>query len=131
MPSINRTFWMAPSVSMIDRILILLLLAATLVVSPARAETTAVQTAWRLLDYLAVDYRGAVQDGEVISPTEFAEMTEFAATADAMIAGLPASRAKADLHRQAAGPPTALAHKRREGTRTSAAGRGGGAASRS
>ena len=99
----KRTFRMALSVSMINRVLLVLLLASALVASPVRGETATVQTAWRLLDYLAVDYRGAVQDGEVISPTEYAEMTEFAATAHAMIAALPASDAKADLQRRAAG----------------------------
>ncbi len=96
---------------MINRVLILLLLAFELIVSPARAETATVQTAWRLLDYLAVDYRGAVRDGEVISPIEFAEMTEFAATAHAMIAALPASGAKADLQRRATGLRKLIAEK--------------------
>ncbi|MEO6970480.1 MAG: cytochrome c/FTR1 family iron permease [Chthoniobacterales bacterium] len=63
-----------------------------------------------------MDYRGAVQDGEVISPTEFAEMTEFAATAHAMIAGLPASGAKADLQLRAAGLQKLIAAKAPEGT---------------
>lgn len=114
--SIKRTFWMAPNVSMIDRILILLLLASALVATPARGETASVQTAWRLLDYIAVDYRGAVRDGKVISPTEFAEMTEFAATAHAMMAALPASGAKPDLQRQAAWLEKLIADKAADGT---------------
>ncbi len=109
-------FRVALSVRMIDWIPIPLLLASLLVGSPVRAETTAVQTAWRLLDYLSVDYRGAVRGGEVISPPEFAEMTEFAATAHAMIAALPASGAKADLQRRAAGLQELIADKAPEGT---------------
>lgn len=49
-----------------------------------------VQSAWRLLDYIAVDYGGAVGHGEVLSASEFAEQEEFAATAAAKIAALPA-----------------------------------------
>ncbi|MEO8043343.1 MAG: FTR1 family protein [Spartobacteria bacterium] len=107
---------MAPRVSVIARFLILLLVASALVVSPARAETAAAQTAWRLLDYVAVDYRGAVRDSEVISPTEYAEMTEFAATAHAMIAALPASDARPGLQGRAAGLQKLIAEKAPEGT---------------
>ncbi|HEY9091571.1 FTR1 family protein [Parasphingorhabdus sp.] len=38
-----------------------------------------VQTAWRLLDYIAVDYAVAVQNGAIINEVEYAEMTEFSA----------------------------------------------------
>lgn len=96
---------------MIDRFLVLLLLAAALAVSPARADTASVQTAWRLLDYIAVDYQGAVQDGKVISQTEFTEMTEFAASAHQRIAALLASHAKADLQRRAAELQTLIVDK--------------------
>jgi high-affinity iron transporter len=70
---------------------------------------------------LAVDYRGAVQNGEVVSPTEFAEMTEFAATAYAMIAALPASDAKADLQQRAAGLQRLIADKAPDETVATAA----------
>lgn len=96
---------------MIDRILILLLFATALAASPARADTASVQTAWRLLDYIAVDYQGAVQDGEVISQTEFAEMTEFAASAHERINELPPSSARADLQHRAAALQTLIASK--------------------
>ncbi len=96
---------------MIDRILILLLFATALAASPARADTASVQTAWRLLDYIAVDYQGAVQDGKVVSKTEFTEMTEFAASAHKRIAALPASHAKADLQRRAVSLQTLIAGK--------------------
>lgn len=49
------------------------------------------QTAWRLLDYVAVDYRGAVADGQVKSAQEYAEMTEFSAAVEAKIEALPAT----------------------------------------
>ncbi|WP_339348701.1 FTR1 family protein [uncultured Sphingomonas sp.] len=78
------------------------LLVAIMLVSAASAQTTApVQTAWRLLDYVAVDYPEAVKGGQIASPTEFAEMTEFSASARERISGLASSSAKADLIRRA------------------------------
>ncbi|WP_341677288.1 FTR1 family protein [Niveibacterium sp. SC-1] len=48
-----------------------------------------VRRIWQLLDYLAVDYAGAVKDdGVVISESEFAEMREFAKTSQARLAAL-------------------------------------------
>ncbi|HET9031892.1 MAG TPA: cytochrome c/FTR1 family iron permease [Dokdonella sp.] len=52
---------------------------------------------WQLLDYVAVDYAGAIQDGKVISEGEYAEMREFAATIHAHLAALPASPDPAEL----------------------------------
>jgi high-affinity iron transporter len=60
-------------------------------------EATSSQTAWRLLDYLSVDYAGAVKDGKVISPSEYAEMNEFAGQVRDRIAGLPATKAQPAL----------------------------------
>ena len=58
----------------------LVILALTIGLAPtafAAASDDDVQTAWRLLDYVAVDYRGAVAGGQVKSAQEYAEMTEF------------------------------------------------------
>lgn len=55
----------------------------------ARAETTDVEMTWRLLDYIAVDYAGAVSHGAVSSPSEYAEQKEFAAAIAAKLAALP------------------------------------------
>lgn len=52
-------------------------------------DTGDVQTAWRLLDYIAVDYGGAVNHGQVSSASEYAEQQEFAATVATKIAALP------------------------------------------
>lgn len=60
----------------------------------ARADTASVQTAWRLLDYIAVDYAGAVADGRVISTAEYAEMTEFSAEVQTRMRELPDATAK-------------------------------------
>ena len=40
---------------------------------PALAATSEVETTWKLLDYIAVDYRGAVSNGKVKSAGEFAD----------------------------------------------------------
>jgi high-affinity iron transporter len=55
----------------------------------AKAETSDVETAWRLLDYIAVDYPGAVAHGAITSPSEYAEQNEFAATVAEKLAALP------------------------------------------
>lgn len=83
-----------------------LLLALALGFSiPAHAQAPAAseaQVAWRLLDYVAVDYAGAVANGQVISAAEYGEMIEFAGQIRTRIATLPAHEAKADLSRNAA-----------------------------
>ncbi|WP_417468131.1 hypothetical protein [Maricaulis sp.] len=48
--------------------------------SLAQETAPSPQVAWRLLDYLAVDYAGAVSDGEVVNALEYAEMQEFSAS---------------------------------------------------
>lgn len=56
----------------------------------AAADGPDVKTTWRLLDYVAVDYRGAVSAGQVTSAEEYAEMTDFAGTIHRNIGALPA-----------------------------------------
>ena len=63
---------------------------------------SAVQTTWRLLDYVAVDYPGAVKDGRVVSSSEFSEMREFTATAESQLRALPKSASQPALLAQAA-----------------------------
>ncbi len=89
----------------------LALVVALALASPASAQTTPAQTAWRLLDYIAVDYPEAVQNGQVVNQTEFDEMLEFSATAAKLIGELPASAAKDDLSRQAASLEKIIAAK--------------------
>lgn len=86
---------------MILRIFVLSLLAVTFAATAALADTASVQIAWRMLDYIAVDYPEAVHDGAVVSESEFAEMTEFATSARLRIAELPASGAQPDLLQRA------------------------------
>ncbi len=58
-----------------------------------RDPNTIVPQTWQMLDYMAVDYAGAVNEGAVISTSEYAEEREFAATARARIHSLPPTAA--------------------------------------
>ena len=72
--------------------LVVALLGAVLTLAPAQAqEATPAQTVWRLLDYVSVDYAGAVKDGKVVSASEYAEMNEFGTQIRDRIAKLPAT----------------------------------------
>lgn len=81
---------------------------------PARAadiaETKAKQI-WQLLDYVAVDYGGAVANGAVLKASEFAEMQEFAATAEQQLSELPDQAGKDTLLQHAAQLRQAVAIK--------------------
>ncbi|HKP34110.1 MAG TPA: FTR1 family protein [Sphingomicrobium sp.] len=70
--------------------------------SSAPAQGNDVETAWRVLDYVAVDYSGAVRDGKVVSASEYAEMREFSASVAEKIAALPTSPSKVKLESEAA-----------------------------
>lgn len=79
-------------------LVLVLLLGAALPLRAAAQETTpGAETAWRLLDYIAVDYPGAVSDGRVISEAEYAEMREFSASVRTRIAALPAHETRPRL----------------------------------
>ena len=94
---------MAQSIRRVARLIVCAIasLSACMSLAAPQAAST-VQTTWRLLDYVAVDYPGAVHDGRVISASEFAEMREFTATAESQLEALPASSPKAGLLAQAA-----------------------------
>lgn len=79
------------------RFLLLILVALLPFAAHAATPQDDVQTAWRMLDYLAVDYSGAVKDGRVISNSEYAEMREFSATVETQLRSLPAKPQKAAL----------------------------------
>jgi high-affinity iron transporter len=83
---------------MLRRLFVCLGLAfACLSLTPAAAAPGDVQTTWQLLDYVAVDYGGAVQDGKVVSASEYAEMREFSASAVENISALAPTPAKGEL----------------------------------
>ena len=79
--------------------------------TPAVAQTAPAQTAWRLLDYIAVDYPEAVADGKIANAGEYAEMQEFSATAAKLIGELPPSLQVAGLERQASNLQRIIAAK--------------------
>lgn len=66
-------------------------------IAKAATQQQTVETTWRLLDYVAVDYARAVNGGRVVSDVEFAEMREFSETARRNMATLAAKPAKAAL----------------------------------
>ena len=68
----------------------------------AQAADAGVQTTWRLLDYIAVDYPGAVSNGRIVSEFEYDEMLEFSASIRSRIASLPATAARSRLEQSAA-----------------------------
>jgi high-affinity iron transporter len=64
-------------------------LALLLSFGSAQALAAEPNTIWRLLDYMAVDYAAAVEDGEVVNELEYEEMAEFAGSVRSGIAELP------------------------------------------
>lgn len=66
---------------------------------------------WQLLDYLAVDYGGAVQNGKIARASEYAEMKEFAATTEQQLAEFPPSPALKHLQQEASELTRLIAHK--------------------
>ena len=91
----------------------LAILAAVLLALPAAAsaQDKGAETAWRLLDYIAVDYAGAVSGGKVVNPAEYAEMQEFAASVGERLSALPAKPQKAKLLSDSANLRVAIARK--------------------
>ncbi|AJA11584.1 iron permease (plasmid) [Sphingopyxis fribergensis] len=86
----------------LGRSILAALLIALLFLQPARASEPEVQTVWRLLDYIAVDYPGAVSNGRVISEAEYAEMVEFSGQVETRLKRLPQKTAKPALLARAA-----------------------------
>ena len=87
--------------------------AIALFAAPAIAQTPEqqAQTTWRLLDYIAVDYREAVEAGRVKNQLEYDEMVEFSSTVSANLAQLPKHSDRAALQRDAKSLEAAIAGK--------------------
>src|SRR5574341_938779 len=82
----------------VPRVVVLLVLAVGLAAGPARAaEPDPFAPILHALDYLGVDYPGAVKDGRVVDQGEYEEQLEFAGSVGTMIAGLPARPERAAL----------------------------------
>lgn len=69
----------------------------TVVSSHADAPEPAVRQLWQLIDYVGVDYSGAVSNGTVVSAAEYAEIDEFATRALEQARQLPDAAGKAEL----------------------------------
>ncbi len=67
----------------------------------ARPSLANTQQLLQLIDYVGVDYSGAVSEGVVISPTEYDEMLDFSAGISQQLADLPAHEIKAELMKDA------------------------------
>ena len=76
-----------------------------------RADTSPAQTAWRLLDYVSIDYGGAVADGRVVSAPEYAEMMEFGERIRTYVIALPPTPAQPSLVKQAEALQSAIGRK--------------------
>lgn len=97
------------------RLASLLVLCSAALLLPVHAQDDVAQNKtkqiWQLLDYLAVDYAKAVQDGKVASKGEYAEMQEFAQAAERQLAELPATGTTPALLRDAAALRIAIGAK--------------------
>ncbi|HEX2803476.1 MAG TPA: FTR1 family protein [Sphingomicrobium sp.] len=103
-----------PHASTLRSLVALILLAfGAMLAAPASASSTAqeVQTSWRLLDYIAVDYREAVTGGRVVNQLEYDEMIEFSAGVSDKLAALPAKPERAALIEEARALQSAVARK--------------------
>jgi high-affinity iron transporter len=67
-----------------------------------------VRQLWQLIDYVAVDYGGAVVDGQVTNAGEFQEMTEFTATIRERVDSLPSRDGRELLVQQSQALQTAV-----------------------
>lgn len=84
-----------------DFLLVLTLCSAVFFGATASAETTepSARQVWQLIDYVGVDYGGAVANGAIASAAEYAEMQDFTAQALQQAKALPENSGKAELLR--------------------------------
>jgi len=93
------------------QIVLIALLAAAHAPAGAATPQQEVQTSWRLLDYIGVDYREAVRGGRIVNPLEYDEMVEFSASVTAKIVALPDRPAKGALVAESRALQQAIAAK--------------------
>ena len=96
---------------MIQPLAALLFLLALVAPGHAATPQQEVQTSWRLLDYIGVDYREAVADGRIVNPLEYDEMVEFSSSVSSKLTALPDNSAKAGLVADAKALEAAIAAK--------------------
>jgi high-affinity iron transporter len=95
---------------MMTCLIVALLITATGYAADLATEEKAKQI-WQLLDYVAVDYGAAVSEGKITNHDEYAEMLEFAQTAQRQLGGLPDTMVKSQLQQQAAALASGIARK--------------------
>jgi len=78
----------------------------------AQAAEADVRRIWQLLDYLAVDYGGAIKNGSVASASEYEEMREFAKTSQSKMAALEPHPERAALVAEAQSLSVAIEAKK-------------------
>ncbi|CDG84038.1 cytochrome c family protein [Janthinobacterium agaricidamnosum NBRC 102515 = DSM 9628] len=78
-----------------------MLLCSILLANPAMAQAVApehnARQLWQLIDYVAVDYGGAVANGAVADQGEYAEMLDFTENATRQVSLLPAHASQANI----------------------------------
>lgn len=79
--------------------------------SHAQVPESEVRQLWQLIDYVGVDYGGAVSNGAVVSAAEYAEMAEFAERAVQQARALPDVAGKGELLKAAQALSSAVASK--------------------
>lgn len=85
---------------------------ATVTVTCAQPDNQPAAIAWRLLDYIGVDYDGAVPDGgRIVSQSEYDEMVEFAQQVHDRLKALPPTSKQASLVTRAETLQAAIARK--------------------
>jgi high-affinity iron transporter len=90
----------------------LLVLGGLVVSAWGQTDNQGAAVAWRLLDYLGVDYEGAVaDDGRIVSQSEYGEMVEFAQQVRDRLAALSAKPAQPSLVAHAEALQAAIARK--------------------
>jgi len=68
---------------------------------PTASAAVEVQQLIQIIDYMGVDYEGAVANGDVINRVEYAEMEDFAAAIKAQMANLPDDEVVISLRKDA------------------------------
>jgi high-affinity iron transporter len=82
------------SITRILMLLVCFILPSGLTFAETAVSDSGAKQLWQLIDYVAVDYGGAVNNGAVVSEAEYAEMLDFTSNATLQSQALPANTAK-------------------------------------
>ncbi|MEK8090693.1 cytochrome c/FTR1 family iron permease [Thermithiobacillus plumbiphilus] len=81
------------------------------IAAPQGAPADRAQRVVHILAYIAGDYGGAVDDGQVVSPSEYQEQQEFSRQAQQLLQSLPMDAGSQQLHAQMQSLITAIGEK--------------------